>query len=122
MVLLEGADPAAAKTDWVGEAVSWSGLVMVPREGFEAVRGYDERISWWGADDCAFALTMNALWGDCARLPGAAFHLWHPAPLDQTYGHQEHRRQQALVDRYIAAAGDPDAISRVRASEWERLL
>lgn len=115
-----GADPLGPMPDytpeWHGDSVSWSGLVVVSVEAFEAVEGYDERISWWGADDICFGLTMDALWGKHVRLEGSAVHLWHPQSLADTYGHERHAEQQALVDRYIAAAEDPEAIREVRFS------
>lgn len=112
-------DPAGPigpyEVEWRGDSVSWAGLVVVPRAGFETVGGYDERIAWWGADDVAFGLTMTALVGPVTRLEGAAMHLWHPQPLEHTYGHERHRSQQRIVDRYIAAADQgPDAIRKVR--------
>jgi hypothetical protein len=101
--------------EWIGERVSWSGCVAVPRESFLDAGGYDERISWWGADDVAFGLTMTTLYGDAWRVAGVT-HLYHPAPPEHNYGHPRHKIQQAIVDRYVAATGDPAAIRRVRAS------
>lgn len=102
------------RTEWIGTAVNWSGIVVVPRLAFQRCGGYDERIAWWGGDDIAFGLTMDALWGPHLRLPGRAMHLWHPQPKRETYGHERHADQQALVDRYIAGAGDANAIEAVR--------
>lgn len=105
----------AADFDWIGDSVSWAGCPAVPRDAFEDVGGYDERIAWWGADDVAFGLTMTTLYGNARRLEGVT-HLWHPDPLEHNYGHERHASQQALVDRYIAAAGDPLKIRQVRDS------
>lgn len=105
--LLEGCE-------WVGRAVSWSGLVCISRSDFMDVCGYDERFAWWGADDVAFGLTADALIGKHERVPGAAVHYWHPAPLDETYGHAHHKEQHRLMERYVAAAEDPAAIKAVR--------
>jgi hypothetical protein len=102
------------RLEWRGESVAWSGMVVVPREAFEAVGGYDERYAKWGADDMAFGLSMDTLWGPHTRLPGSCFHFWHPAPLSQTYGHDRHREQYDLGERYKAAAGDPAAMTEVR--------
>jgi hypothetical protein len=89
--------------EWIGDSVSWSGCVAIPKAAFEDVGGYDERIAWWGADDVAMGLTLRALYGDPARLVGVT-HFWHPDPLEHNYGHERHAAQQAIVDRYIAAA------------------
>jgi hypothetical protein len=115
--LLAGAPTAAIgayDVEWCGDSVSWAGLVVVPREAFDRVGGYDERIAWWGADDVCFGLTMDALWGRHTRVAGAAMHLWHPQPSEHTYGHRRHPGQQALVNRYVAAAENPEAIRKVR--------
>lgn len=105
--------------EWIGDSVSWSGCVAIPRRAFRDVGGYDERIAWWGADDVAMGLTLTTLYGEPARLAGVS-HFWHPTPLDHNYGHPQHASQQALVDEYIAAAGDPQEIRRVRGLDgWE---
>lgn len=114
-------DPACpiAMTDsipaeWIGYGVSWAGLVVVPRAGFETVGGYDERYAWWGPDDSSFGLSMDTLHGPHVRLPGAAFHLWHPQPISDTYHHGHFDEQRELAERYQAAAGDVEAMTKVR--------
>jgi len=102
------------ETAWIGESVSWSGTVAVPRAGFEFVGGYDERFAFWGADDVCFAASMATLWGPFARLPGACYHFWHPAPIEETYGHWRHQKQYDLTMRYTDAWGDPEAMKKVR--------
>lgn len=102
------------RAQWVGDSVSWAGLVCVRAEDFATVGGYDERWSWWGADDMAFGLTMETLIGPHERVAGSVLHLWHPAPLAQTYGHEKHRGQYDLGERYKAAAGDREAMLQVR--------
>lgn len=95
-----------ADIEWRGDSICWSGLVVVPREGFEAVGGYDERFAHWGADDVAFGLSMNALWGEVVRLEGSATHLWHPRDALDSQPPEQHE----LTRRYMAAAGDPEAM------------
>lgn len=98
-------------TDWIGE--SWAGMVVFSREAFEDVGGYDERFTWWGAHDVCWARAMNTLRGQVVRLPGRTLHFWHPAPLEHTYGNPEHRRQHALMERYVNADGNPRRMRRV---------
>lgn len=90
------------------------GLVVVPRPAFWAVGGYDERFTWWGADDVCFKIAMDWMWGECSRLDGAAWHFWHPAHESGTYEHPEHDRQHVLMQEYVDAAGDRTAVQAVR--------
>lgn len=102
--------------EWAGDSVSWSGLPVVRREAFEVVEGYDERFTHWGADDSSFGVCMDTLWGRHVRLDldEAAYHLWHPVRQSETYGHAKAADLRRLADRYIEAAGDPDAMLNVR--------
>jgi hypothetical protein len=101
-------------TEWIGNCEAMSGQVVVPRTGFDRVRGYDERFRWWGADDRCFAWAMDTLWGEVVRLPGACYHLWHPQPLDHTQGHREHRAQHVgIVEEYEKAAGNVTAMRKM---------
>lgn len=105
--------------EWIGDSVSWSGCVAIPRAAFRDVGGYDERIAWWGADDICMGLTLEALYGPPARIAGVT-HFWHPTPSEHNYGHERHVIQQALVDEYIDAARNRDEIRRVRGlTGWE---
>ncbi len=110
-------DPATEigpiSAEWKGATVS--GIVIVSRDSFERVGGYDERIAWWGADDVCFAASMSTMCGEPVRLPGAAYHLWHPQPLGETYGHDRHREQHRLMGRYLRAKGHPESMRRVMA-------
>lgn len=100
--------------EWQGNGVNNAGLVVVPRSAFWTVGGYDERFTWWGADDVCFRITMDWMWGQSSLLDGAAWHLWHPTPAPVTYGHPEHERQQALMQEYVDAAGDRASVQAVR--------
>lgn len=93
---------------------SWSGLVVVPRDGFDACGGFDERFTGWGHDDIAFGVAMETLWGYHSRLPGQATHLWHPSPLEHNYGQPNNTAQRELAEEYVAAADDVAAMRAVR--------
>lgn len=53
------------------------GLLVVHRECWDKVGGFDERFVGWGREDTCFNLRAlrRASWD---RLPGDAWHLWHP--------------------------------------------
>lgn len=102
--------------EWVGSGVSWSGGVLCRARDFDNAGGFDERIAWWGADDVAFAMTMNTLTGPARRHDSTTIHHWHPVDLAHTYGHDKHREQYALVEAYTEAAGSIKKIRSVRFS------
>lgn len=65
---------------------SWAGVLIIPREAFEAVNGYDERFKGWGYEDNAFRLSLDTLWGRHLRNnDGNVFHLYHNIPLGTTF-------------------------------------
>lgn len=82
------------------------GCVIVSRDVFEAIGGYDERFKGWGYEDRAFVLaleTLKAAGSD--RLPGSLYHLWHPAPEDQRFENPHIVKNRALWGLYVNAAG-----------------
>jgi hypothetical protein len=53
------------------------GLLVVSRQAWDRVGGYDERFIGWGHEDSALQTTLlaEARWD---RIEGQAWHLWHP--------------------------------------------
>lgn len=91
-----------------------SGIVVLPREGFRAAGGFDERFKGWGWEDGSFAHALDTLWGHVERLQGhIAWHLWHPRPPEHSTHGPYAVRQQRLGQRYIAAAGDRALMSEL---------
>lgn len=86
-----------------------SGILVLSREAFEAVGGYDERFIDWGFEDDAFASSLKSLVGPTVRIEGFVSHLWHPIenatgnPFDHPF--IDHNR--ALGLRYLKAQRDP---------------
>ena len=98
---------------WRGDGAANSGLVVVPRAGFEAVGGYDERWDRWGGDDVAFRCAMDTLHGEVHRLEGAAMHLWHSRD-----GLDDQPPELAeLMRLYIDSSGDAAAMRELRAAQ-----
>lgn len=81
------------------ELVSWAGVLMVRREDFEKVGGYDERFVGWGHEDVAFRIKLDVEIGGHVRTPGEAFHLWHPIDPGQTFGSSDELRNRRLFNR-----------------------
>jgi len=93
-------------TNWVGQ--SWSGLVMMPREAFEAVNGGDERHLGWGWDDICLGHALDTLWRPHVRLAGHALHLWHVEEneSEEMFGQPHTHMQRNLMARYADARDD----------------
>lgn len=81
-------------------AASVGGCVIVTRQAFELVGGYDERFIGWGFEDRAFAASLDTLIGPAYEAPGDIIHLWHPAPEEDCFGQPHLRDNQELWFRY----------------------
>lgn len=79
-----------------------SSLVVVPRQLWDAVGGFDERFVGWGHDDVAFADACRVLGGGLEHIPGTVWHLWHPHSPERTKSPLL-RACGALAKRYHAA-------------------
>lgn len=93
--LFEPVDPE----NWDHKITSWSGAVMVTRDAYEAVGGFDEGFIGWGNEDNAFQIAMDIVVGQLQRTDGYAIHLWHPrgaADFSQPFWPQNKER----LDRY----------------------
>lgn len=55
-------------------------VIILMREDFERVGGFDERFRGWGAEDVSFALSCATLVGKTKILMGESFALWHQRP------------------------------------------
>lgn len=84
-------EPSHFAKQWAG-----GGLLVIHREAWEAVGGYDETYVGWGYEDTAMALNLltKASWD---RLPGRAVHLYHP-----TKQNRPRRESLALYKRALA--------------------
>jgi predicted glycosyltransferase involved in capsule biosynthesis len=82
---------------------SVGGSVIVHKEAWEKVKGYDERFRGWGGEDRAFAYALETMTGDLLRYPSPIYHLWHPAPEDQRFDNPDWERNRVLLERYEKA-------------------
>lgn len=71
-------------TEWVGR--SWAGFLLMRRDDYLTIGGYDERIPAWGADDTLMAVQLTSLLGDEPRVAGHVWHLWHDNAYEREHG------------------------------------
>ncbi|OYN80435.1 galactosyltransferase-related protein [Mycolicibacterium sphagni] len=60
-----------------------SSMLVVSRELWDHVGGFDEKFVGWGGEDNAFWKAATILGGPPRRVDGCAFHLWHEPASDQ---------------------------------------
>lgn len=92
---------------------SVGGCVVVSREGFDAVGGYDERFIGWSFEDRAFAYSLETMYGRAPRIAGPLYHLWHPETSTDQFAQPHMRTNQALCSRYQDALGDINATLKI---------
>ena len=100
--LLRGGELPATAAKTTIRANRWSGCVLVPRELWESVGGFDERFVGWGGEDIGFAAALLAR-GSVARIPGNLFHLWHAHSPERRSLTPEYLINAMLERRYVAA-------------------
>lgn len=84
-----------------------SSMLVVTRELWDKVGGFDERFEGWGGEDNAFWKACSLHGGRPHRISGNAYHLWHPAA-DGKHAGQEYTKNLALWRRYEAAQTKED--------------
>ncbi len=83
------------------------GVMVVPRQAWDTVGGFDERLTGWGGEDSAFLYAARTLVG-LDRLPGEIWHLWHPP--DSTRNRYIRQRGGPLMHRYRAVQDEPEGL------------
>lgn len=99
---------------WHEEAVSgvWLGCFAIGRALFDEVGGFDERFAGRAGQDVAFLHAAGTL-GRQRRIPGAAYHLWHPPAEGRV-------KDETLMPHYYAATGNPERMRTLLhcGDEW----
>ena len=116
--IIEGrVDQRAAwrKASWV-ERIEYeapSSAVVVRRDLFDRVNGFDERFVGWGHEDSAFRVACETVTGvPMLRVGADAYHLWHPES-PEVRGTPTRRANMARLAVYERAAGDVAKIDRL---------
>ena len=86
----------------IGEYICFCGGVFLMRKDkYLEIGGMDERFEGWGGEDDAMSIRMVK--SDVTRLirqHQIGFHLWHPRPKNDRYGHQKYLDNIALLRQY----------------------
>lgn len=81
-----------------------SGVIIVPRNNFEKVNGFDEGFKGWGKEDIAFRDALNTICGPYQRFEEHfIYHLWHPT--EGSKGNPHFTENEALYKEYAKRNG-----------------
>ena len=96
-----------------------SSVVVVTRDLWDQVGGFDEGFVGWGFEDIGFSLACQTLGGGLERIPGEVWHLWHaPAPRDESS--PEFKAGKRRMDRYAKADTPAKMRSLIRRLRHEQ--
>jgi hypothetical protein len=104
-------EPTEAEYDH--KITSWAGCLILPREAWETVGGYDERFKGWGGEDNAFQLSLDVLWGPHRRQDSYCCHLWHPVLKENSFENPHWPFNRSLMRQYQQAKNE-EAMRAVR--------
>lgn len=85
-----------------------AGLMLVTREAWETVGGYDETFTGWGWEDWAIVVALETLVHGVTRTHGTCVHLEHSRSRSRL---REKQQMATLYEPYMAAHGDPEAMT-----------
>jgi hypothetical protein len=101
------------REQWRDRITSYSGVLVLLREAFDKVGGYDPRFIGWGHEDFAFMFALDTLWKPHQRATGWALHLWHEHREPERFEQPHIAENKALVDRYEHCYANPSAMSQL---------
>lgn len=79
--------------------VTQSSMLVVTKELWDTVGGFDERFIGWSCEDNAFWRSCHLLAGPPNRVDGYAYHLWHPPAL-RSRSDRNYTNNQSLWRQY----------------------
>jgi hypothetical protein len=98
------------------------GCIIVRRDLWEIVRGFDTGFVGWGHEDGAFAIACEVLSGKkLQRVPGKSLHLEHALAPAKHPNNPIYLANKARIKQYMQAAGRPKAAETVRVLRDESI-
>jgi len=83
-----------------------SSMLVVTRELWDTVGGFDPGFEGWGFEDVAFSHAAQTFGGGAARADGPAWHLHHPSSPENNSDSPEWNANRARMMRYHAVSYD----------------
>ncbi len=97
-----------------------SSLVVVRRDLWDRVGGFDEGFIGWGMEDVAFSVCCQVLGGPPVRSPGPVWHLWHE-PSHANGNTPTYHANVARLKRYEDCNWQADRVTALLAEIHEEL-
>lgn len=108
--IMAGVQPSGLKPSELGWRTNTgtAGLMLITREAWETVGGYDETFTEWGGEDDAIVTALRYLVHPVTRIPATCIHLEHDRAPDRR---KQKERMMKLLEPYQQAeeADDPKA-------------
>jgi hypothetical protein len=89
------------------------GIVVTTRHAYAESGGIDPRFYGWGGEDISFARALDTLVGPGVRSDAPMWHLYHLRQARRPGNRAALADSERLANRYLDAAGDPDAMRRL---------
>lgn len=94
-----------------------SGVVIVTRQLWDAVGGFDESFVGWGFEDNAFAAACETFAeAPILKMPGELWHLFHRTAQEGKRGTPTHDANSRRARLYLEARGDQEATRALRGT------
>jgi len=94
----------------IGKMFAGGGQLLITRDAWEGVGGFDEEFIEWGREDSVMNINLLVR-GYWERLPGDAWHLWHPrfqgrvAPKSDKLYREALKTHRRTISRWAANKG-----------------
>lgn len=98
-----------------------SSVVVIPRNIWDTVGGFDETFAGWGMEDTAFACAVTVLVAPLHHMEGEVWHFWHETAPEGHVRTPSANANRARGAKYQAAmaANDADAIRKLIGGKHE---
>ncbi len=107
-------------SDWQSHITKYTrnqplgGCIIVRRDLWKLVRGFDSGFVGWGHEDGAFAMACQFLSGKKPqRVDGKSLHLEHTFAVAKNENNPLYKANRARIDKYMSSTKQPDCATRI---------